>query len=296
MTTLYADRRANTLLIVPNNDAEAAMIIRLARKLRLALLVSRQPHGARLEKEPRLLSRVKAAGKPRVVVVEMPGPVIERKLKRTVTDFVWIDHHQYDFLDRAHDPRTRRPKPSSLEQFLEFFGVTDAELKKWGWVPKIIKGVGVSDRAFIWGLQKEGYTTAEVKKTLRLIDQLERTAVRQPGVPPRATVVAAARRAWRGRKLWHGFYLVHSPSKFGIRGELSGVLAATYGKPTPVILVERGGNRLYVQESILAGKLFKVLGGFTFGGVHNWGYDNTMFKPRRTLAEVQAALLKLGLK
>lgn len=296
MTKLYADRRANTLLIVPNNDAEAAMIIRLAKKIQLTVMVSRQPHGARLEKEPWLLSQVKAANKPRVVVVEMPGPTIEKKFKRAVQEFVWIDHHQYDFLDRAHDQKTGKAKRSSLEQFIQYFGVTDAELKKWRWTPRIIKGVGVSDRAFIWGLQKEGYTTTEVKKTLRLIDQLERTTVRQPGVPPRAQVVTVARRAWRGRKLWHGFYIVHSPSKFGIRGELSGVLAQTYGKPTPVILVERGGNRLYVQESIVAGKLFKVLGGFTFGGIHNWGYDNTMFKPRRTLAEVQAALLKLGIK
>lgn len=289
----FADRRANTLLIVPNNDAEAAMIIRLAKKMRLSLLVSSQPHGARLEKEPCLLSRVKAAGQPRVVVVEMPGPVIEKKLQRAVKEFIWIDHHQYDFLDRAHDAVTGKARPSSLEQFLAFFKVTDAELRTWGYVPKIAKGVGVSDRAFIWGLQKEKYTSAEIKKVTDLVGRLEQTNVRQPGVPPRACVVALARKAWASRVRWNGFFVVHSSSKFGIRGELSGILAQKYGKPTPVILVERGENRLYVQESPLAVQLFKKLGGFTFGGIHNWGYDNTQSKPRRGLKDVQEALLEL---
>lgn len=288
--SVLADRRTNTLLVVPNNDAEAAMIIRLARKLKLPLLISRQPHGARLENEPNVLERVAAANKPRVCVVEIPGPVLEKKLKKQVQEFVWIDHHQYYFLDRAHDPRTRRPKPSSLEQFLEYFGVTDAELRTWGYKPKIVKGVGVSDRAYIWGLKKEGYSQPEVKQVLELIDTLERTNVRQPGVPPKSVVMAAARRAWKARKTWDGFAVVQSRPKFGIRGELSSILAKKHGRPTPVILVERGGNRLYVQESPKAKQLFERLGGFTFGGIHNWGYDNTQSKPRRTLEDVQQAL------
>lgn len=283
-------RRKNTLLIVPNNDSEAALIILLARKLKLATLVSTQPHGARLEKEPRLLAKIKASKLPAVCVVEMPGPVVERKVKNLVKEFTWIDHHQYDFLDRAHDPRTRRPKPSSLEQFLSFFGITDAELRSWGLKPKIVKGVGVSDRAFLWGLQKEKYSSAEIKTVVKLIERLEKTNVRQPGVPPKAKVFAVARKAWKARERWHGFFVVHSLAKFGIRGELSSLLAQIYGKPTPVILVERAGNRLYVQESLKAKNLFKQLGGFTFGGIHNWGYDNTMFKPRRTLEDVKREL------
>lgn len=289
-TAVLADRRTNTLLVVPNNDAEAAMIIRLARKLKVPLLISRQPHGARLENEPDVLARVAEAGKPRVCVVEIPGPVLEKKLKKQVQEFVWIDHHQYYFLDRAHDPKTGKAKPSSLEQFLDYFGVTDAELRKWGYVPNIVKGVGVSDRAYLWGLKKEGYSQSQIKQVLELIERLERTNVRQPGVPPKSVVMAAARKAWKSRSAWNGFAVVRSRHKFGIRGELSSILAKKHGKPTPVILVERGGNRLYVQESPKAKELFKQLGGFTFGGIHNWGYDNTQSKPRRTLEDVKRAL------
>ncbi len=266
------------------------MIIRLARKLRLPMLISRQPHGARLEKEPDLLGRVKAAGKPRVCVVEIPGPVLEKKLKKQVQEFVWIDHHQYYFLDRAHDSQTGKSRRSSLEQFLEYFGITDAELRQWGYTPKTVKGVGVSDRAYLWGLKKEGYSQREMKQVLELIDRLERTNVRQPGVPPKSVVMASARRAWKARKTWNGFAVVRSRPKFGIRGELSSILAKKNEKPTPVILVERGGNRLYVQESPKAKQLFERLGGFTFGGIYNWGYDNTQSKPRRTLEDVKQAL------
>lgn len=266
------------------------MIIRLARKLRLPLLVSAQPHGARLEQEPDVLTRVATFGKARICVVEIPGPVIEKKLRQQVKEFVWIDHHQYDFLDRAHDQKTRRPKPSSLEQFLDFFGVTDAELRQWGYAPKIVKGVGVSDRAYLWGLKKEGYSPSQIKQVVGLIERLERTNVRQPGVPPKSVVNSAARRVWKVRTVWDGFAVVRSRSKFGIRGELSSILAKKHGKPTPVILVERGGNRLYVQESPQAKKLFQHLGGFTFGGINNWGYDNTQSKPRRTLKDVQRVL------
>lgn len=290
--SVLADRRAHTLLVVPNNDAEGAMIIRLARKLKLPVLISHQPHGARLENEPSVLAHVAEAGKPRVCVVEIPGPVLEKKLKKQVQEFVWIDHHQYDFLDRAHDPQTGKPRGSSLEQFLEYFGITDGELRKWGYTPKTVKGVGVSDRAYLWGLKKEGYAQREIRLVLELIDRLERTNVRQPGVPLKSVVMAAARRAWKGRKPWNGFAVVHSRPKFGIRGELSSILAKKHGKPTPVILVERAGNRLYVQESVQAKELFHRLGGFTFGGIHNWGYDNTQSKPRRTLEDVQQALSK----
>lgn len=290
LSSVLADRRANTLLVIPNNDAEAAMIIRLARKLKLPMLISKQPHGARLEKEPEILDRVKVAGKPRVCVVEIPGPVLEKRLKTLVKEFVWIDHHQYDFLDRAHDPKTGRAKKSSLEQFLEYFGITDTELRRWGYSPKLVKGVGVSDRAYLWGLKKEGYRQRELKEVLGLIERLERTNVCQPGVPPKSVVMAAARRAWKGKKMWQGFAVVWSRPKFGIRGELSSILAKKHGKPTPVILVERGGNRLYVQESLKAKKLFKQLGGFTFGGVNNWGYDNTQSTPRRGLKDIQQAL------
>jgi len=288
--SVLADRRANTLLVVPNNDAEAAMMIRLARKLKLPVLISRQPHGARLENEPDVLSRISSAGKPRVCVVEIPGPVLEKELQKQVKEFVWIDHHRYDFLDRAHDAKTGKAKPSSLEQFLDYFGISDSELRQWGYAPKIVKGVGVSDRAYLWGLKKEGYAQRERKQVLELIDRLERTNVRQPGVPPKSVVMAAARRAWKARKIWEGFAVVRSRPKFGIRGELSSILAKKHGKPTPLILVERGGNRLYVQESPLAKQLFEQLGGFTFGGVDNWGYDNTQSKPRRNLEDIKRTL------
>ena len=108
------------VLIIPPNDAEAVMIQRLAEKLGLPTIVSKQLHGASLDKGHEYVGDVKAAGYTQAIVVEMPGPKAEAKLRKLGAKVILIDHHHYTGLSRAHDTKENCCLPHR-EQFLEMF-------------------------------------------------------------------------------------------------------------------------------------------------------------------------------
>jgi len=278
---------SHTVLIIPPNDAEAILIKQIADAMGIPLFLSRQTHGASLDKGHDYVVEVKKGGYTRAVVVEMPGPKAEAHLKRMGVELVIIDHHHYTGLDRAHDPKTGRMLPSSLEQFLAMFRITEKKLRALGFDPLLVQGIGAMDRGFVWALQDEGYTKAQMKKVLAFHDGLLEEIHNQKTEQKKNE---AALRAWKSRKRWRGYFIVETRADIQLRPRLSRLVALKLGRPTPLIIVEHGRGLIYVQESDKAMVLFDTFGGFTFGLDRNWGYRNESGKPRVTLRRVQKVL------
>src|SRR3989339_800204 len=104
-----------TVLIIPPNDAESVMIRKLADKLKLPVIESKQLHGASLDRGHDYVDAVKEGGYARVIVVEMPGPKTETEIRKMGIKLEIVDHHHYTGLSRAHDEKGRL-LASSLEQ------------------------------------------------------------------------------------------------------------------------------------------------------------------------------------
>lgn len=281
----------STVLILPPNDAEALLIKELAEKIGLPMLISGQLHGASLDKGQHDFVRlVKEGGYKSVAVVEMPGPITEAKFKALGVDLYVIDHHRYTDLDRAHDPKTGKMLPSSLEQFLKLFRITDARLKQFGYDPHTIKGIGVMDRGYVWALQDEGYTKKELKLVLDFHDKL---LIPITNSATEARKEQSAYNAWLRRKPWKQFFIVESSANVQLRPLISRIVALEIGKPTPLIVVERARQLIYVQESHYAVELLKTFGGFTFGLNRNWGFQNEKGKKGVSLADVKRVIERL---
>ena len=279
-------KNKNTVLIVPPNDQEAVMIVKLAEKLGLPMIQSRQHHGASLDKGKDVVPMLKKSDYQKVVIVEMPGLQTEQEIKDLGMEVVIIDHHHYTDLDRATDPKTGKMLPSSLEQFLKYFKINNAKLKKWGFDPKLVRGVGIMDRGFVWALEREGYNSSEVKKMIRYWRSLT------PHINPRTEERKenAARRAWERRKKWDKFFVVTTSVNIQLRPRLSLFIAEEIGKPTPLILIEHGRGLVYVQESEYAEALFEAFGGFTFGVDRNWGFRNIPGEKKVTLRDIKKVI------
>lgn len=276
-----------TLLIVPANDPEAAMIIEIARALNLDLWISKQPHGATLDKEKGLVEAVKEMSDKRIVIVEMPGPKIEDKLMKMGFEVVIIDHHDYTGVKRARDPKTNKYLPSSLEQFLKFFKVSNKHLKKLGFDPKLVQGIGIWDRGFYWAVQDEGYSKREIQEVMEYRDKLMLPYHDQKNEEKKNMI---AKKAWDKRKEWEQFLIVEDTTNTSIRGRVSLLVAADIGKPTSMIIVEHGRGFIYVQESDFAEELFDEFGGFTFGMGRNWGQKNEKRGKQINLKDIQLFL------
>lgn len=264
--------RKKCLLIVPVNDEEAYTIAELGEKIGMQVYRSRQPHGARLEEEPGILDLIRSCGCDTVVTVELPGPEVEEQIRSLGKDLTIIDHHRYTDLDRARDSATGKLLPSSLEQFLDLAGLDDAELKELGYQPRLVRAVGLWDAGYIWALIKAGYSRDEIEAFERHKAELERRI----GIPS-ATAASrqAAEQAWQDRQQWNGYTIVTADDpKAHIRSLVSRMAAKEFWKPTPMLISERGGQRLYAQETPSALALYENFGGFTFGGDQNWGYDS----------------------
>lgn len=269
-----------TVLIIPANDAEAVMILRLAKVIDFPTIISGQPHGASLDNEPGILKKIKKFGAKKAVVVEMPGVKTEKKLAEKGIEIKIIDHHSYSGLDR------KRPQ-SSLEQFLKLFRLDDEKLIALGFEPRLIRGIAILDRGFVWALRKEGYSKKEIKKVLVFQKKIMR-----PFVDPAAEKKYewAAKAAWKKRQEWNGFLVFSSQIKEGLRPFLSELLAQKFDSPQPVILDDRGRGVILVQDFPGADKLFKKFGGFTFGEKGNWGYKNESGRPKLTMAVLKKFL------
>jgi hypothetical protein len=274
------------VLIIPPNDAEAVMIQQLADKLELPTIVSKQLHGASLDKGHDYVKAVEEGGYEAAVVVEMPGPESELRLRQLGVQLHIIDHHHYTGLSRAHDEEGRL-LPSSLEQFLAMFHVTDMQLKKWGFKPRLVRGIGIQDRGYIWALKDEGYSAKEIEEVMAYHDELT-AHLHNPKTEARKERLA--RGAWARRKKWREFWIVTTRADTQLRPRLSRIVAKKLKKPTPLIIVEHGRGLIYVQESPYALHLFERFGGFTFGLDRNWGHKNDPQKTNVTLRDVKRAI------
>lgn len=276
--------RNKIVLLIPQNDAEAVQIIRIAKKLGIQTIVSDQPHGARLEHESDVVERLRETGKDEVVIVEIPGPEAEEQLRSVGFTVRVIDHHRYEKLDRMSDPETSEPLPSSLEQFLELFQISDEELMGHGFDARLVQGVGAMDRGFIWALKRDGFSEDEVKQVSRYVRELSKEA---RGDEMMELNEEAAKHAWEGRKQLGEFVWVNSDEpKAEIRPSVSLMAVEQFGKPTPMIITSRGGLLIYVQETPKALELFKKFGGFTFGQDTCWGYNNAISQRKITVEDV----------
>ncbi|KKW44587.1 MAG: hypothetical protein UY95_C0024G0006 [Parcubacteria group bacterium GW2011_GWA2_56_7] len=278
----------HTLLIVPPNDEEAYLIAELAERKGYQVYRSTQPHGARLEREPALLEQVERSGASQIIIVEMPGPPMEERIRAMGKHLVIIDHHNYTDLDRAHHSKTGDPLPSSLEQFLSYADITDEWLLHWKYDPKMVRAIGLWDAGYIWALIDAGFSKQEIEIFLAYKDELARS-VGSSEIQPRNQL--AARRAFEEREAFGSYTVMvgHDPVAH-IRSSVSRLMAMEYWKPMPAIISERAGERLYVQETDQALNLFHRFGGFTFGTDRNWGYDNTIEATRVTLSDTKAFL------
>ena len=286
-------QKEKTLLIIPANDPEAGMIIKLAQAMGLSMKVLQQPHGASLDLEKNLVQEIKEGKWKEVVIVETPGPDTEKKIEDTGVSVHLIDHHHYTGLDRAHDPKTGAFLPSSLEQFLSLFRFSDTRLHKLGFEPKIVRGIGIMDRGYIWALQNEGYSRREIKKVVALsVELMKEMGKYDEKKEERREEVA--KKVWEKRVAWKEFFVVRHASDLSVRSSLSLVIALECKKRVPLILWEpkRGGGVIYVQESPHGMTLFEAFGGFTFGMDKNWGYKNEKGKKRIGLQEVKHLLQK----
>lgn len=278
---------SKTLLVVPDNDAEARLLIAIAEALGISTWISHQPHGASIDRESGFLSRVKKEGWQQIVIVEMPGVKTEQALRISGKEVVIIDHHQYTQLDRVHDPKTGKAKPSSLEQFLSFFQVTDRLLKAKGFSPRLVRGIGILDRGFVWALQEEGYGPAEIRELLGYHTELLQ-GTREGRLLARET--KRVKRLWNTRETFRGFTLIRHSGTQSMRSLLSFFLVSKMGRPVPLVLWEPRRQCIYLQETPYAELAFRLFGGFTFGSNRNWGYHTEPGTPRVGLREVKKFL------
>lgn len=282
--------KSSTVLIVPPNDPEGVLISQITETLKIPMIKSRQPHGASLDKEPEIMKRIREGGWNRAVIVEMPGPETEAKLRRQGIEVVIIDHHRYADLNRAEHPKSGKLLPSSLEQFLKTFHITDRKLKATGFDPKLVKAIGLMDRGYVWALKKAGYKKADILKVIAYQEKLMGSIRKRKNEESKNKV---ARAAWERREKWGKFVVVRDEHPVEIRSRVSLIIALEIGKPMPLILDEAGRGFIYVQESDYAIPLFKKFGGFTFGMDRNWGYRNQGKAKRVRIEDIKEFLSSL---
>jgi hypothetical protein len=250
------------------------MIILLAKKMGMETMRSTQPHGATLENERDFLKRAVGAKKREVWIVEMPGPGLEERLRENGLDVHVLDHHTYGQLDRVKDPATGERKPSSLEQFLDDAGITDTELRDWGYDPKTVRGLGIFDDRFVQGLRDSGYTKPEITAVLDLSAKLAGEVN-----PLLEDIRQAAEKDWARREERGGYIIIRSAYPRDVRGAISHKVAREGMDDRPIIVSSSGGKKIYVQnvDPAVVDRLkmeFPTGDTFTFGAGHCWGYDS----------------------
>lgn len=276
------------LLIIPPNDAEALLISKIAEAMEIPMIRSGQTHGASLDKEKNVMEKIRSGNYGEVIVVEMPGLKTENKIRALGVKLTIIDHHHYTDLDRARG-KDGRLLPSSLEQFLKRFRLTDEKLKLLGFDPWLVKSIGYLDQGYAWLLKEKGYSRSEIKAVFHYHDELMASIRNQKNEKVKQLVV---HEAWKKRKHWQDFFIVESHADVQLRPRLSRLIVERLDKPTPLIIIEHKRGLIYVQESPHAMALFNHFGGFTFGMDRNWGYRNEKGKKLISLDDVKQFLTK----
>lgn len=254
------------------------MILKLAKAINLPVVISDQPHGAKLHREPNLSMRINRADESakKIVIVEMPGEESEAELRAQGLEVVIIDHHRYDDLDRMQSK-------SSLEQFRELFALDDQAIIKLGFDPIVVNAVGLIDRGFIWELKKEGWAQENIERGIAgyraLAKELDADKFAQEEID--------AEVAWREREERDGLVIIKlDDDMLSIREALSFIIAREYSAGPPTLVILQGERRIYVQDSDRAKALFDHFGGFTFGQDRCWGMLATVDRPLPLLDEV----------
>ncbi len=276
----------HVLLYTVDNDAESRLIFLIALAAGIVTVRSSQAHGASLDRENGVLELLQASGKTEVWTVEIPGLVTERLLQRNQIRVVIIDHHTYASLDRVHDTNRKR-KPSSLEQFLKLAHITDDDLRKWHFDPRLVLGIGVMDDRYTKGLRTEGFTPEEYQRVLSYRETLDRQIN-----PDFDKIKHVAEYVWMNRWVKSGYIICTSTS----------ILRTSYAVCTrsiedaledhPLILADRGGRQIYVNniDLLIVKKLEEAFLGhrtFTYAQGRCWGIDNDApGAPRISLEDV----------
>lgn len=135
-------------LLVPKNDLESVTIAEIAERIGFhQVLISDQPWGAKLEKEPQ--STFDKIETDEVWIVEIPGPEKEKELEEQGKKIKAIDHHHYK------DAPGRYQEKSSLEQLAEACEYELSEDERM---------VAINDRAYIWGMLEGGASYETIRK------------------------------------------------------------------------------------------------------------------------------------
>lgn len=271
----------DSVLLCPRNDQESLQIIKIAQALDLPLVISAQPHGARLGNEGQLIERLRAANPHanQLVIVELPGPEIEAQLTAIGYQLTIIDHHQYPGLDRMK-------MQSSLEQFLDVFEIDQEKLQHLGFDPVLVRGVAAIDRGFLWELKRSGYSPEQAQ---RARDYYRALGHELGGDFRQAEVVA--RQAWESQTEKDGLLIFTSPNpQIRIREALSFLIADKYAEP-PTSLIIEGPEQITVQDTVQAPNLFTAFGGYTFGMNLCWGKKVSAGETMPTIEQIQSILL-----
>ncbi len=268
------------VLLTPKNDEESLQIVKIAEAAGIPLLVSTQPHGAKLELEKDLVERVREVNQEAttIVIVEIPGVKEEEALRSAGFEVEVIDHHRYAELDRMQTK-------SSLEQFLVKFEINDNRLAELGFEAEMVRGVGIIDRGFLWVLRAE-VPDKELAKRMR---DYYRGLTVELGKENK-DVDAVAAEAWALREVVNDVLIVRTEREdVPFRAAISFLVADNYDAPPATIVVE-GKRRISVQESNHAPELFAAYGGFMFGGELCWGIQATTERALPEVAEIVARL------
>jgi len=202
---------------------------------------------------------------------------------------VIIDHHTYKDMDRLIDPKNGEKKPSSLEQFLILAQIDDDEMKLWGFDPRTVRGIGISDALYVHGLRQSGYSDEELKKVYKL--ELEINKVIYPDYEE---LLKLAEKDWENRKELGDYLLIKSTNDGRIRKFISevSILKGEDNKPMILQVIGAGdyGEKISVQnvDSKIIDKLNKNIKGntFTFGSGRCWGANNKEGEEKVTLDDV----------
>lgn len=278
--------RSHAILVCPDNDAEARMILMIAEKAKIPTVKSLKPHGGRLDVEVEEVKKLISDKTKEVWIVELPSIEKEKELRDTGLKVEIIDHHTYKDFDRLTNPKTGKKNPSSLEQFLSVANITDEELKSFGFVSKIVRGVGISDALWVNGLKNAGYTDKEIKEVFNYTSELSMMVN-----PELEKSVMQAKLDWDKRQERNGYIVALSHSRItDIRGAISFLAAMEGFHSTPKIISVWSGDKISVENVGLdiVEKLNRGIKGdtFTFGSGMCWAVNNKGLEKRVTLEEI----------
>ena len=285
------EMRSKVAVLCPDNDSEAHMILRLAKKADISTIRSEQPHGASLSLETDLESKLAQLKKQEIWIVETPGVEKENELRSKGINVRIIDHHTYGDLDRLTDLESGKIKPSSLEQFLIMAKIDDKEIQSWGLNPKTIRGIGIMDAKYLRGLREAKYSREEMDLVLKLQREIEKE-IR----PEFDKILKLAEKDWENRIERNGYLIINSMHGGDIRHAISKISIIHDMDAIPMIINIENGEKICVQNvsSEIVDKLKKGIEGktYTFGSGRCWGVDNREQVKKVTLEEILKILEK----